>query len=143
MRSTISKNQRKCIFASKSDKASVRRIYRVPTIYFEASTYGDMITWTSDQTGDIDSPPAYTEPPDLSGYSEDDLKWIVTESEVPGEIYTLPGHNQRVERFIKLVSEASNKAANKLQREGFIETVIASRKELPKSETKTTVPNEN
>ena len=122
--------------ARNSENASVRRVYRIPTMNFEASIYGDMITWTSDQTGDMDSPPAYTEPPVLSGYSEEDLKWIVTEGKIPGEIYRLPSHNQRVERAIKLVSEASNKAANKLQREGIIQTVIASRKELPKSETK-------
>ena len=122
--------------ARSSKNASARRVYRVPKINFEASTYGDMITWTSDHMGEADSPLAYTEPPVLAGFSEDNLKWIVTEGKVPGEIYRLPSHNQRVERAIKLVSETSNKAASKEQREGIIQTVIASRKELPKSETK-------
>ena len=44
----------------------------------------------------------------------------------------MPCHNQNVERAIKLVSEYSKKA----DREGFIQSVIASRSELPKFDTK-------
>ena len=80
---------------------------------------------------------SYTEPPALAALSEDDLQTIVNEGRVPARsTYGLPCHNQRVERAIKLVTEISLKAAKKVDHEGIIQTVIASRKELPEFEKK-------
>ena len=79
---------------------------------------------------------SYTEHPVLAKYSEENLQKIVEDSKIPEDIYGLPCHNQRVERAIKLVSEISTKAAKKEDREGIIQTIIASRTEMPAFEVK-------
>ena len=78
----------------------------------------------------------YTEPPFLSDISENNLHHVVTDGKVPDKVYGLPCHNQNVERAIKLVSEYSKKACKKADMEGFIQSVIASRSELPKFDNK-------
>ena len=53
----------------------------------------------------------------------------------PGK-YDLPCPNQRVEQAIKLVTATSQKSVKKLKKEGIIHTVIASRKMLPRNDSK-------
>ena len=129
--------------ARNSENRVDKRTFRVPEINFEAGHYGDLISWESENIGDGDEDfekwiwiTSYTEPPVLSKLSEEDLRQIVSDGRVPDDIHALPCHNQRVERAIKLVSETSQKAAKKEDREGIIQTVITSRAELPKFETK-------
>ena len=77
-----------------------------------------------------------TEPPVLSVLSEDDLLCIAEDGKIKDVKRGLPFHNQRVERTIRLVSQTSQKAAKKVDREGIIQTVISSRADLPKFESK-------
>ena len=79
---------------------------------------------------------SYSEPPLISDFHEETLKLIAETGKVPHEIYELPCHNQRVERAIKLVTETSQKCARKDEREGIIHTILASRREQPKCNSK-------
>ena len=128
------------IKARGSEDSHTKRKFRMPEINFNAEHYGDMIMWKSEYIDDeVSEEPRYltlyTEPPVLSGLSED-LHHVVQEGKLPDSIYNLPSHNQRVERAIKLVSQTSQKSAKKEEREGIIQTVIASRSKMPKLETK-------
>ena len=118
-------------------------MFKVPEVNFEAQNYGDMITWTteyindgSDDNGDSSFFTSYTEPPVLCDFTKEDLQHVVEAGKLTDKITGLPCHNQRVERAIKLVSQTSQKSTKKKEREGIIQTVISSRKELPKFETK-------
>ena len=120
------------------ENSDVRRIFKVPEIKWDADAYYDLIEW---KTQYLDAEPGkfithYTEPPLLSNFSENDLHHLVTEGKVPDEVYGLPCHNQNVERAIKLVTESSKKACKKTDREGIIQSVISSRFQLPKFDTK-------
>ena len=102
-----------------------------------------MITWTteykndrSDDNGDSSFFTSYTEPPVLCDFTKEDLQHVVEAGKLTDKITGLPCHNQRVERAIKLVSQTSQKSTKKKEREGIIQTVISSRKKLPKFETK-------
>lgn len=48
----------------------------------------------------------------------------------------LPCHTQAVERTVKVVTEAAMTLCNKKSREGFILAKLASRKSMPKFDTK-------
>ena len=142
------KNLRKLAYfrimkARKSESFGTKRVFKVPKINFNAQNYGDMIPWETEYLNDDEGAPcdlkylvSYKEPPVLSDLSEEALLRVVEEGKVPGQIHDLPCHNQRVERAIKLVSRTSMKAAKKEDREGIIQTVISSRQDLPKFETK-------
>ena len=113
------------------------RTFIVPDLNFDAESYGDLIDWKEeyiDETGYFTS---YTDPPVLSDLTEEQLLHVVESGKLPDIIYDLPSHNQRVERMIKLVSETSLRAADHVEREGIVHTVIASRKEMPQASTKT------
>ena len=117
--------------------SGVWMIFKVPEIMWDADVYCDLIEW---KTHHLDANPGmnskfityYTEPPLLSDFSENNVHHVITEGKMPDKVYVLSCHNQNVERAIKLVSEYSKKA----DREGFIQSVIASRSELPKFDTK-------
>ena len=79
---------------------------------------------------------SYTELPVLSDLSEDELLCIAEDGKIKDIIRGLPCPNQRVERTIRLVSQTSQKSAKKVDREGIIQTVISSRADLPKFESK-------
>ena len=97
-----------------------------------------MISWRKDDKNDANGTllADYTDPPILSGYSMDEIDDMADKRNIPEELYSLPCHNQKVERAIKLVSETSNKATDKMEREGIIRNVLASREEMPKCDTK-------
>ena len=78
----------------------------------------------------------YSEQHLLVDFSETDLDNIVLCAELDEKIAAIPCHNQNVERMIKLVSESATKRSSKLEREGFVHTVLASRSKLPRFETK-------
>ena len=115
-----------------------RRVYELPVVNFDATSYIDMISWRKDDKNDANGTllADYTDPPILSGYSMDEIDDMADKRNIPEELYSLPCHNQKVERAIKLVSETSNKATDKMEREGIIRNVLASREEMPKCDTK-------
>ena len=133
---------RRIMKARKSENSCAKRRYSVPEINFDAHSYADMISWDTENINDDDSDEdpkfvtSYTEPPVLSDLSEENLKEIAEKGEISDNLYYLPCHNQKVERAIKLVSQSSQKAREKIDREGIIQTVIASRAALPSFETK-------
>ena len=72
----------------------------------------------------------------LSSLAFEEIIEIADSGDIPRHIYDLSCHNQRVERAIKLVTATSQKSVKKQKKEGIIQTVIASRKELPRSDSK-------
>ena len=125
------------------ENSGVRMIFKVSEIKWNADVYYDLIEWNTQY---LDADPGknskfityYTEaePPVLSDFSENNLHHMVTEGKVPDEVYVLPCHKQIVERAIKLVSEYSKKTCKKADRVGIIQSVITSRSELPKFDSK-------
>ena len=101
-----------------------------------------MISWKSIYAQDEDGNETgvfrteYTDTPLLSGYSLQEIECMAQKGRVPCDLYNLPCHNQKVERAIKLVSETSKRTTSRLERDGIIRNVLASREELPKFETK-------
>ena len=102
-----------------------------------------MVSWNTkyingyeDITDDSVYCTSYTELPALSNLSKDDLLCIAEDGKIKDIIRGLPCHNQRVERTVMLVSQTSQKAAKKVDREGIILTVISSKADLPKFESK-------
>ena len=118
--------QARILKARSNPKNSVRRVYSIPEINFEADSYVDMINWNI----------GYNEPPVLVNIDKDEITKMVETGEVPENIRSLPCHNQKVERTIKLVSETSKKAMDKDEKEGIVHSVLVSRSELPRFESK-------
>ena len=54
----------------------------------------------------------------------DEIDDMADKRNIPEELYSLPCHNKKVERTIKFVSETSNKATDKMEREGIIRNVL-------------------
>ena len=125
-----------------STTAVKKRKYQLPIVNFQASTYVDMISWKSKydqdengfETGNYVT--EYTDPPLLAEYSMDEIEAMIEDVSVPKELYSLPCHNQKVERAIKLVSETSKKVTTRVRRDGMIRNVLLSRDEMPRFETK-------
>ena len=101
------------------------RIFNIPEINMEANDYIEMIDW---QNIELHEPPATTQ---LSDWEiETNIK-----SKTQYELDNFPCHTQAVERMVKVVTEASISIGLK-QREGAIQTKLASRSLNPKFETK-------
>lgn len=104
------------------------RIFEVPVVNFEATSYIDVIDWQENNNFD---------PPILRSFSNEDLKKIVASKGDEGLIFIrLPCHTQAVERTVKLVTEASMTLCDKKSREGLIHAKLSSRKTMPKFESK-------
>ncbi|XP_052127883.1 uncharacterized protein LOC127750366 [Frankliniella occidentalis] len=101
------------------------RVFRVPKINFEATSYTEMITWPS-------TPSA---PPILSSLTDEEVIEIATTRARPS-FTGLPCHTQAVERCVKLVTESSSAVCGEKAREGFIQCRMESRKTLPNLDTK-------
>ncbi|GBN46834.1 hypothetical protein AVEN_228689-1 [Araneus ventricosus] len=68
----------------------------------------------------------------LRDLSEDDIKSLINSETTPiREIQKFPCHTQAVERCIKLVTEASNKACGHEARDGYIRATLKSRSIMP------------
>lgn len=101
------------------------RVFEVPEINFNAICYNEIINW----------PEIDFDPPILRNYSNEDLMQMTTSNE--HFIFNkLPCHTQAVERTVKVVTEAAMTLCNKKSREGFILAKLASRKSMPKFDTK-------
>lgn len=97
------------------------RIFKVPSINFDADDYINLIDWQSC---------TITEPSMTMKYSDSDLQNIIKEKNIP-EFLKFPCHTQAVERCVKLVTEASQKVCGKTLRDGYIRAKREARADLP------------
>ncbi|GBL94841.1 hypothetical protein AVEN_197523-1 [Araneus ventricosus] len=104
-------------------KKKTVRNFVPPKINFQASDYIDIINWNSC---------VVYPPPILQDLSEDDIKSLINSDTTPiREIQKFPCHTQAVERWIKLVTEASNKVCGHDARDGSIRETLKSRSVMP------------
>lgn len=100
------------------------RLFRTPTLNFNADSYHEMIDWNKEKL---------TEPP---------LTYNLTNNEIcqlEHQAFTIPpysAHTQSVERAIKIVTEASTKVYGFEKRDGLIKSKLSSRKLYSKSDAK-------
>lgn len=115
------------ILKARRNKSNGLRLFQVPSLNFNASSYTDLIEWNEN----------ITEPPILKLIPDEDFQ-IFIEQKGDGDLplLRLPCHSQAVERAVKTVTEASAKLSNKSARDGFIKAQIESRKAMPKFESK-------
>jgi len=113
----------------KLKKKSALRIFEVPTsINLEASDYVDLLDW---QSVDL------TEPPLTKSLSDEDLTDNAKNGKIAGpEISSYPSHTQAVERYIRVVTEASGSVFGAENRDSYVRAKLASRQKIPKFESK-------
>ncbi|GBP11869.1 hypothetical protein EVAR_74507_1 [Eumeta japonica] len=103
------------------------RTFEVPELNFDAKSYIDLINW---QETNFD-------PPILKNQTNDELIQII---EKKGDetilFFRLPCHTQAVERSVKIVTEAAMLACDKKARDGMIHAKLASRKAMPKFDSR-------
>lgn len=115
------------ILKARSAKPKRLRLFQLPEVNFNASTYYDLLDWQEN----------ITEPPILKSVTEENLRLFVAQKgEGELNLLRLPCHTQAVERAVKAVTEASATLCNKTAREGFIKAQIDSRKSMPKFDSK-------
>ena len=106
------------------------RKFCIPTLNFDAVNYEDMIDWSG-----ADTP--VTEPPVMMRMTDTELKDLIKADVTPTVLFPrFPCHTQAVERCVKLVTEASAAVCCQKSRDGLIRVKIASRKLMPKFESK-------
>lgn len=116
------------ILKARSIKKNKLRMFELPVVKFDASSYSDLIDWQENVLSD---------PPILKTITDEEIQHFVAqkgESEL--SLLLLPCHTQAVERAVKTVTEASATLCKKSEREGFIKNQIASRRAMPKFESK-------
>ena len=106
------------------------RKFCIPTLNFDAMNYEDMIDWNG-----VDTP--VTEPAVMMRMTDTELKDLIKADVTP----TVPFprftcHTQAVERCVKLVTKASAAVHGQKSRDELIRVKIASRKLMPKFESK-------
>lgn len=118
---------RRILKARKPSEPRQLRVFEVPKINLNASTYIDLIDWQQ----------SYSQPPILTNVPDETLHSLV-ESGGDDEVLflRLPCHTQAVERAVKTVTEASMQLCHKKAREALIKNKIRSRKLMPKFESK-------
>lgn len=104
------------------------RKFVVPTLNFEAKDYIDLIDWQGINV---------TEPPVIKFLSDEVISEVITSGDCSNINFPrFPCHTQSVERCVKLVTEASSEVFGMQRRDGLIRSRIASRKIMPKFNTK-------
>lgn len=103
------------------------REFRCPTFRFDHITSESLPTEYT-RLIDLDSIPDLHEPPLTIGLSETEL--------LNFEVPHYPAHTQAVERFIKLVTEASQHVLGEERRDGYIQTTTFSRRSTGKFDSK-------
>lgn len=118
---------RRILKARSTTQPPTPRLFQVPLIDFNASTYIDLINWQEN----------LTEPPILKNLSDQEIQNVV-ESGGESELLfiRLPCHTQAVERAVKNTTEASTSQCTRESRLGAINVKLESRKQMPKFETK-------
>lgn len=103
------------------------RTFEVPKLNFDAKCYIDVINW---QEINFD-------PPILRNHTNEDLIQIIENKGDESLLFIrLPCHTQAVERSVKIVTEAAMSACDKKSRDGIIHAKLASRKVMPKFDSK-------
>jgi hypothetical protein len=104
------------------------RIFKVPSINFDAKDYTELIDW---------SKCALTSPPLLARMTTEHIESLLKEKALPKfDCLKFPCHTQSVERCVKLVTEASGKVCGHENRDGYIRATLKSRSMMPKFNTK-------
>ena len=119
-----------CRILKAQDQPKRKRVrqFTVPLINFDCTDYPAMIDWMM---------VCMTEPPVTMSISDDDLREFIREPTMPVVTFDrYPCHTQAVERWIKVVTEASKSACRKNRRDGFIRTRLESKAKMPIFETK-------
>ena len=100
------------------------RQFSVPTINFDAHNYYGMINWDDN----------VTEPPLTKNISTSRILGAIESKVFNIEILfeNIPCHTQAVERNIKAVTEVSSRVCGQTERDGTIQTMLTSRKKMPK-----------
>lgn len=101
------------ILKARSNPRNTLRLFKLPSLNFNASSYIELIQW-QDQI---------TDPPLLKLISNEEIQEFVAqkgEGNLP--LLRLPCHSQAVERAVKTVSEASAKLGSTAAREGYIKS---------------------
>jgi hypothetical protein len=106
----------------KKSATSKFRNFEVPELILDASDYTQMIG-KADQV---------FEPPFTLDLSDADIKKFV---DTP-LVLKVPGHTQHVERLVQTITKIGTRAATRKKRDGITRATLASRKSLPKCETK-------
>lgn len=101
---------------------------KLPTINFVATTYYEMIDWST----------TYTLPPVMKNIRNEELIIRLSSRDVfrDWDFCKFPCHTVAVERLVKLVTEASSKVCGMDNRNGFIQATLASRKSFKRFDTK-------
>lgn len=101
---------RKC-----ASKEKTIRNFVLPKINFKATDYTEIIDWCTC--------PLYS-PPILQGVSDDEIKLLINSDTRPiRDIKEFPCHTQVVERYVKLVTDASSKVCGYEARDGYIRSL--------------------
>lgn len=103
------------------------RKFEVPELNPTATSYNTLIYWHE---------LTLTEPPLTKDMTAETLQTVVEENNMKVIVPELPCHTQCVERYVKLVTNASSKVVGYKARDGFIRNQIKSRKSMPAFETK-------
>ena len=100
------------------------RLFKVPQLNWEATSYTRMIDWQKS---------VVTEPPVVKSFSDDMLKQVYSQ---PLNLPDYSVHTQSVERAVKLVSEASKEVYGGKARHSLILSRLESREQRPSYDTK-------
>lgn len=109
--------------ARQRDTAGVRP-FRMPRVNFRAAHYTQLIDWETEMV---------TEPPLLRHLGSEELAAIVA---APHSVPAYPVHTQAVERFVRMVTEASSRVLGEEARHGLINARLQHRRKLPVFNTK-------
>lgn len=100
------------ILKARNNKPEGIRVFKVPTLKFDAQDYVDLINW---------SECTITEPPLTMGISDTELANLIKKEDVlPISFGKFPCHTQAVEKCLKLVTEAASKVCCEEARNGYI-----------------------
>jgi hypothetical protein len=117
---------RKIKNARRDYKGKSIRTYIIPDLNFEADEYMSLINWQQS---------VVTEPPLTKTFSDDQIDDFINQQHRL-DIPKFPCHTQAVERCIKLVTDASLAVCGEHKRDGYIRSIIESRREIPSFNTK-------
>ena len=105
----------------------IPRVFEVPQINFDANIYFELINWQQN----------YFDPPIFRHITNQEINKVIESQGGLNLIYLkLPYHTQVVERPVKIVTEASMFLCDKKSREGLIRAKLASRKLMPRFDSK-------
>ena len=120
---------RKVLKAREFGKNKLIRSFKTPEINFQATCYHQSINWQNN----------ITEPHFLDNIESSDIRTYIDTRNFPNlnkSTFEIPCHSQAVERHIKIVTEASSRVCGHDRRDGMVRSIIKSRGNMKKFETK-------